>query len=158
MKFYIRQWAENTLTFTGDFFRLFTAVNIYLACTDLVTWLMPENLKKITTLLLIFLVGAVHLTIDLAHQHSAPSQSNSAPQILPLGLKLQNGPPLCPACLFAQHHQSAPGDLVFFVDWPPPVVVAAMMFPLLPQFQNTPCRNRAPPIGWLNAPLLPFSI
>jgi len=106
---------------------------------------MPENLRKITALLLILILGAVHLTIDLAHRHLAPPEKSPVAQIQPPGPKLQNGPPLCLACFFAHAQQSLHCDPAVTVDRPPAFVVPVTTPPLFSQFQNTPCRNRAPP-------------
>jgi hypothetical protein len=106
---------------------------------------MPENSRKITALMLILFLGAVHLTIDLAHRHLAPPEKNPVAQIQLPGPKLQNSPPLCPACFFAHAQQSIHRDLAFAVDRPPAVVVRATTSALFSQFQNTPCHNRAPP-------------
>jgi len=106
---------------------------------------MPENIRKITAFMLILILGVVHLTIDLAHRHLAPPEKSPATQIQLPGSKLQNGPPLCPACFFAHAQQSLHCDLAFTVDRPPVVVVHVTTARLFSQFQNIPCRNRAPP-------------
>jgi len=108
---------------------------------------MSENSKKITALLLMGVLAVVHVTLDWAHQHVTPVENHLTASAQPPGPKLQNGPPFCSACFFANHQPIIYRPLPFNIILAPLVVVHIITLLLFSQFQHLSCRNRAPPAG-----------
>jgi len=110
---------------------------------------MPKIAQKATARLLIFILFAVQLTAELAHQHAAPNTrwpvKNLAQQIQTELPRLRPVPPLCFACFFCSANQSLPLALTFIVNFSPVAAVAPTPPHFSSQFDNIPCRNRAPP-------------
>jgi hypothetical protein len=110
---------------------------------------MPKIAQKATARLLIFILFTVPLMAELAHQHSAPNArlpvKNLAQQIQTELPRLRPAPSLCLACLFSSENQSLPPALTFIVNFSPVAAVAPAYFHFFSQFDNIPCRNRAPP-------------
>jgi len=111
---------------------------------------MRKRIQKIAALVLVALLSVVHLTAELAHQHFAP---NARPpderlvwQIENHGPELKSGQLLCPACLFANQHQSLQPAIFYVVNPPPQFFFTPLSSSLFSQFQKIPCRNRAPPV------------
>jgi len=110
---------------------------------------MSKIVQKATARFLVFILFAVQLTAELAHQHAAPNARQPAKSLtrqiqneLPL---LRPVPPRCLACFFSSENQSLPPALTFIAGFSPVAAVAPAHFHFFSQFDNIPCHNRAPP-------------
>ena len=113
---------------------------------------MPKIAHKITALLLIFILFAVQLAAELAHQHPTPNarqplKSFTQQQVQIAGLNLCRVQPLCLACFFSNANQSLPPVLTVIVNFTQIAAVAPPPQYFFQQFFSISSQNRAPPSG-----------